>query len=159
MTLTLVPMNSERIARWLALGRAQYIDERMGAGETRAEAEANAEASYNTTFPDGRATPSQKIFDVHDDGHVVGQLWIAPRHDAEPAHWWVWEIEIDEEFRGRGFGRATMLLAEEQARSEGASSLGLNVFGGNAVARGLYASMDYRETSIQMRKDLSIRQR
>lgn len=154
MTPTLVTMEPERMRRWLAAARVQYVAERMEAGETKAEAEASAASSYETTFPGGIPTPSQRIFDVLVDGTVVGLLWIAPRDDAEPAHWWVWDIEIDEQFRGRGLGRATMLLAEERARSEGAASLGLNVFGGNHVAKALYDSLDYRETSIHMRKSL-----
>lgn len=147
-------MEAGRLERWLAAGREQYVVDRIDAGESRTEAETNAEASYESTFPGGRPTPSQRIFDVVDRGVVVGVLWIAPRNDAEPTHWWIWDIEIDDEFRGRGLGRATMLLAEEQARAEGAVTLGLNVFGGNSVARALYASMDYRETAVQMRKVL-----
>lgn len=142
------------MSRWLASTRIQYVEERIAAGETRAEAEANAASSYGKTFPDGVPTPSQRIFDVMVDGTAVGFLWIAPRDDAEPDHWWVWDVEIDEAFRGRGLGRAAMLLAEEAARAEGAASLGLNVFGGNTVAKALYDSLDYVETSIRMRKSL-----
>lgn len=154
MTLTLSAMDPERIQQWLVDTRAQYVAERIAAGESRAEAEANAESSYRQTFPGGVPTPTQRIFDVLADGTTAGFLWLAPRNDAEPEHWWVWDIEIDEKFRGQGLGRATMLLAEGHARSEGATSLGLNVFGGNAVARSLYTSLDYQETSVQMRKAL-----
>jgi len=48
-----------------------------------------------------------------------------------------------------------MLLAEELARTNGALSIGLNVFADNTVARNLYASLGYRETSVHMRKQLS----
>lgn len=154
MTLTLARMDPERIAEWLSVTRVQYIAERIDAGETRAEAEANAELSYGRTFPDGVPSPTQRIFDVLDGDTVVGYLWLAPRSDTEPDHWWIWDIEIADEHRGRGLGRATMILAEDAARSEGATSLGLNVFGGNAVARRLYTSLDYREMSVQMRKEL-----
>ena len=61
---------------------------------------------------------------------------------------------IDEEFRGRGYGREAMLLAEQLARREGALTLGLNVFGHNQVARTLYSSLGYEETAVQMRKAL-----
>jgi ribosomal protein S18 acetylase RimI-like enzyme len=47
-----------------------------------------------------------------------------------------------------------MLLAEEQAHGAGATEIGLNVFGYNAVARGLYESLGYETTSLQMRKEL-----
>ena len=68
---------------------------------------------------------------------------------------WVWEVVVDEQHRGRGLGRAAMLLAEEQARAAGAVELGLNVFGYNTVARALYESLAYETVSMQMRKQLS----
>jgi ribosomal protein S18 acetylase RimI-like enzyme len=48
-----------------------------------------------------------------------------------------------------------MLALEEEARARGLERVSLNVFGGNAVARGLYASLGYRETAVWMRKDIS----
>jgi len=66
----------------------------------------------------------------------------------------VMDIEIREEFRRRGYGRATMLLAEEAARNHGATYLGLNVFGHNPNARALYESLGYESQSIRMRKPL-----
>jgi ribosomal protein S18 acetylase RimI-like enzyme len=63
-------------------------------------------------------------------------------------------VKVEEEFRGQGYGRQAMLLAETLAREEGALTLGLNVFGHNQVARGLYSSLGYHETAVQMRKTL-----
>jgi ribosomal protein S18 acetylase RimI-like enzyme len=37
-------------------------------------------------------------------------------------------------------------------RSRGMTSLGLNVFGQNTVARGLYESLGYDVTALQMKK-------
>jgi ribosomal protein S18 acetylase RimI-like enzyme len=79
---------------------------------------------------------------------------LAPRSDGEPEHWWVFDIEIHEQFRGRGLGRLAMRQAEDVARAEGAKTLGLNVFGNNTVARRLYESLDYTEIAVQMRKPL-----
>ena len=61
---------------------------------------------------------------------------------------------LDESARGRGFGREALRLVEEQARSRGMTRIDLNVFGGNAVARSLYASEGYAESSVHMRKPL-----
>jgi ribosomal protein S18 acetylase RimI-like enzyme len=47
-----------------------------------------------------------------------------------------------------------MLLAEEEARRRGLMRMALNVFGGNDVARNLYRSLGYVETSVQMAKNL-----
>jgi ribosomal protein S18 acetylase RimI-like enzyme len=48
-----------------------------------------------------------------------------------------------------------MQLAEVEARSHGLPRIALNVFGGNEVARNLYRSLGYAETSVQMAKDLA----
>jgi GNAT superfamily N-acetyltransferase len=68
----------------------------------------------------------------------VGSLWIGPHGPDRADAFWVWDVEIDAPHRGRGLGRAAMLLAEEAARAHGATELGLNVFGPNTVARHLY---------------------
>ncbi|KQQ19243.1 hypothetical protein ASF48_14960 [Rathayibacter sp. Leaf299] len=67
---------------------------------------------------------------------------------------WIWDVEVDGPFRGRGSGRAAMLLAEEHALARGYRALALNVFGFNTTARGLYESLGYETTAVQMRKEL-----
>ena len=70
------------------------------------------------------------------------------------AKYWVWNVEVDEPYRGRGLGRAAMVLAEDAACDHGATELGLSVFGHNPVARHLYESMGYVTKTVQMRKSL-----
>jgi ribosomal protein S18 acetylase RimI-like enzyme len=65
---------------------------------------------------------------------------------------WIYDIRIDEAYRGRGYGRAAMLLVEAEARERGYGRIGLNVFGGNDVARNLYRSLGYEENAIVMSK-------
>ena len=48
-----------------------------------------------------------------------------------------------------------MQLGEDVARSAGAIRMGLNVFGSNVVARGLYESLGYEVTALQMSKPLN----
>ncbi len=118
-----------------------------------AEAEANVATSMDRMFPAGAPAPGQLVGRVLLDGKRVGELWIGPA-GKDPARWWVWDVTIDEGVRGRGYGRKTMLLAEELARANGATHLGLNVFARNEVARSLYTSLGYQETSVHMRKEL-----
>jgi ribosomal protein S18 acetylase RimI-like enzyme len=95
------------------------------------------------------------IFRVEADEQPVGWLWLALRNPrAEAGVGFIYDITIDETLRGRGYGRAAMRLAEEEALRNGLHALALNVFGQNAIARALYSSLGYRETSVQMRKEL-----
>jgi ribosomal protein S18 acetylase RimI-like enzyme len=105
-------------------------------------------------LPAGLDTPGHGIFVVEADGERVGLLWVAERELGARQVLYIYDIEIDEAHRGRGFGRTAMLLAEEEARARGLNRIELNVFGGNHVARALYRSLGYVETSAQMAKDL-----
>ena len=87
------------------------------------------------------------------DGDKVGHLWIGPRAPDDDDHWWVWDIEVDEAWRGRGLGRAAMELAEREARGRRCIEIGLTVIADNR-ARRLYESLGYREASVRMRKPL-----
>jgi ribosomal protein S18 acetylase RimI-like enzyme len=88
-----------------------------------------------------------------EHGHRVGIVWMGPRRDRGSGPW-IYDIAVDAQHRGRGFGRALMLEAERSAREAGESNLGLNVFGGNTTAIALYASLGYLVDAQQMSKQL-----
>jgi len=67
---------------------------------------------------------------------------------------WIYDISIDEEHRGKGYGRALLNGLEQVAREHGLESIGLNVFAGNDYARRLYERAGYEPTSIHMSKRL-----
>jgi ribosomal protein S18 acetylase RimI-like enzyme len=151
--LTFEPFDETRLADWLVDLRARYIEERVAAGDSRTEAEANADHSLARLLPDGVPNAGQHIGRVMSGGERVGTLWIGPYGD-DPQRWWVWDVAVDEGQQGRGYGRRAMLLAETLARQGGATTIGLNVFASNPVAHHLYTSLGYQATSVQMRKDL-----
>jgi ribosomal protein S18 acetylase RimI-like enzyme len=103
----------------------------------------------------GVETPGHLLFTVRDQEtqQRVGILWIGIFSEQNEA--WIYDIEIDAAYRGRGYGRETMLLLEEELRERGIPRVGLNVFGRNAVARHLYESVGYQVSSIQMSKDIA----
>jgi len=98
---------------------------------------------------------SQLFFRLIADEQPVGWLWLAvPRPGGDPGMAWVNYVQVDEEFRGRGYGKQAILLAEGEAAARGMTSVGLNVLGNNTVARGLYDSLGYQVTAQQMKKVL-----
>ncbi|WP_158437717.1 GNAT family N-acetyltransferase [Naasia lichenicola] len=156
MVVTLSPMPDERFAAWILAKTLQYAESREAAGETPAQARATARESEAVNFPDGRPLELHRVFEIIADGDPVGSLWIGP-HPQHPdgVDWWVYQIEVDEESRGNGYGRQAMLLAEREVAALGGVTLGLNVFGFNTVARELYASLGYEVTSLQLRKPVA----
>ena len=88
----------------------------MRAGDTPERAAAGRRASQERFFPDGRLVDGQLLFTIVAAGEDAGWLWIGPMED--PSSWYVWDVAVHEAFRGRGIGEATMLLAEDVARSQ-----------------------------------------
>jgi len=66
---------------------------------------------------------------------------------------WLYDITIDEEERGRGYGRAAMTALEDQVRALG-QARSRSTSGGEEVARGLDTSLGCAEESVHMRKRL-----
>jgi ribosomal protein S18 acetylase RimI-like enzyme len=141
---------------WAARAIAGYAAEIAASGALGEEAAWDkARRDHERVLPDGLDTPGQLIFRLLDNSEPVGWLWLAvPYPDGDPSTAWVYAVEVDEAFRGRGYGRAAMLLAETQARARGMRSLGLNVHGSNTIARSLYASLGYHVITQQMQKPL-----
>jgi len=151
MNLSLRPMSRTDLDTYREEGTRSYIEELIRSGMPEDRAQANAESTMADSFADGVPIGGNEVFDVVDGDEVVGLLWLGPQ---SPGTWYVMDIEIREEFRGRGYGRATMLLAEDVARGHGATHLGLNVFGHNPNARALYESLGYETQAVRMRKPL-----
>jgi ribosomal protein S18 acetylase RimI-like enzyme len=149
-------MTPEEFPAFVAASKAGYAhDIEVHGGQTQEAAQQKAEADFPAVLPLGLATPGHFTFVVEANGEPVGRLWLAERQLGGRRVLYVYDVSIDPEQQGRGYGRAAMRLAEDEARTLGIDRIELNVFGGNDVARGLYRSMGYVETSAQMRKDLA----
>jgi ribosomal protein S18 acetylase RimI-like enzyme len=146
-------MEPSELPAWLDRLGKEYVEDRVGAGDDRDRAQRGVIRNRAEFFPGETPAPGQLVFRVLEDAQPVGSLWIGPVPESTE-QWWVWSIEIDEPFRGRGHGRGAMVLAEAQASRHGARRLGLNVFGHNGVARSLYESLGYETTQLQMSKEL-----
>jgi len=131
---------------------AFYVDDMVRAGIERDVAQAKADKDLPQLLPDGLATPDHFMYAIEHDGRFAGYLWLCNR-DGELGHsLFVYAVEIDDELRGRGLGRAAMVFAEQEAQRLGIAKVALNVFGGNAAARHLYLSLGYEETAVHMEK-------
>ena len=155
MDVRLRPMRDEEFADWLPRMRDDYARSMIEEGGISPESGTEmAAAQTEQLFPGRRPSPEQLVFVVEAEGEAVGELWLADRDDVLQRSLFVYQIHIAEEHRGRGYGKAAMLLAEEEARRRGIPRLALNVFGGNTVARRLYASLGYVENAVAMSKAL-----
>ncbi|MEV4417086.1 GNAT family N-acetyltransferase [Catellatospora sp. NPDC049609] len=107
-----------------------------------ADAQARAAAEFDALLPGGLATDGQRFHCLVHDGQVVGTIWL--EHALLPGVSFVNGVDVGAAHRGRGYGRAAMLLGAQATAAAGDAQLALNVFGHNTVARRLYDSLGYQ---------------
>jgi ribosomal protein S18 acetylase RimI-like enzyme len=154
--LRLRPVTAAEFDAWRARLIPGYAADKVRAGDwSEAEAESNATEQTDSLLPEGAGTPGMLLLAAETpDGERVGVVWVALDRDR-PGAAWIYDIEVHPEHRGKGYGRALLQAAEHYSAQHGATEIGLNVFGPNAVARGLYESSGYEITAINMRKRLA----
>ena len=156
MDAQLRPMTDEEFAGWLPDMRDRYAADMVrDAGMSRDRAEAKAVADIERLFPDGNPVAEQLVYVIEAEGEAVGDLWLAERDDGLYSSLFIFDITVGEAHRRRGYGKAAMLFAEDEARRRGLNRVALNVFGANSVARNLYRSLGYSENAVAMSKTLS----
>jgi ribosomal protein S18 acetylase RimI-like enzyme len=154
--LRLRPVTAAEFDAWRARLIPGYAADKVRAGDwSEAEAESNATEQTDNLLPAGAETPGMLLLTAETpEGELVGVVWVALDRDR-PGAAWIYDIEVHPEQRGKGYGRALLQAAERYSAQHGATEIGLNVFGPNAVARGLYESSGYEITAINMRKRLT----
>lgn len=155
--LVLHELAGDELARYIVHLEESYAqDMHTLGGVPEQEARAHARTSTLQLFPDGVPAEGNVLWRAVDgDGEPVGILWLAHRErGTAQEHAWIYDIEVEPSRRGQGWGRLLMQRAEEIAREWGLTSLRLNVFGDNEVARNLYRSQGFREQNVIMSKAL-----
>ena len=155
--VTLVPMSPAAWDAWRAVSISEYAAAKVRAGTwTAADGPARAEREFAELLPQGLATPAQELRSIlAADGTDVGVVWLGPRDVPGTGTCYIWDIVVRSEFRGQGFGRATLLALEPLARELGYDAIGLHVFSDNTVAHELYRTSGYVATDVTMIKTLA----
>jgi ribosomal protein S18 acetylase RimI-like enzyme len=151
--IALDPMTDDEFKAWIEPMIRDYAAQHVASGNWAAEdALELAKAQTLGLLPDGVRTKEHYLYTTRDaaTGEAVGILWINVRAKAGRAEAFIYDIAINEDRRGRGYGRAAMLACVARARELGAAGIGLHVFGDNTVARALYTSLGFIETNVQM---------
>ena len=144
------PLREDEFEAWAAEHIRAYAEGMIAfADMPREQAELKAAHDVAAVLPQGVATEGTHLWVVEDEGgRSVGSVFLGVRGGGA----WLFDITIDEAQRGRGLGRAAMLALEHEVRALGFDRLGLNVWGGNEIARSLYRSLDFGEISVEMKK-------
>ncbi|WP_435602992.1 GNAT family N-acetyltransferase [Streptomyces sp. bgisy130] len=138
---------------WRDAALAEHIRTQVGQGMAQERAEEAAAAGHRALLPEGAETPHQALRVLAHGGTDVGSIWVALRMPDQPGGYVV-DVRVAPGHRGQGHGRTLMGIAERESLAAGRTSLGLNVYAGNAPALGLYTSLGYRPTGYLLWKPI-----
>ena len=139
------------------LGRLipEYAADNVRAGYwSEAEALEKSRKQTESLLPQGLQTKDHYLYTLFDGDKAVGAIWLRVELERPVKSGYIFDVHIEEEFRGKGYGRQIMLFAEEKARELGVKRMGLHVFAYNSVAHNLYKSIGYEVSSLNMIKSL-----
>lgn len=153
----LVPMTAQEFDAFLEHSIRDYAQERVRAGFwSEAEALARSRKEHRALLRDGLKTRFHHLYSIQetDAGQTVGVLWFFSDMDSSRGAAHIFDLEIHEPFRRKGYARQAMQELELIARGMGLRQLGLHVFAHNEKARALYESLGYNVASLNMLKEL-----
>ncbi len=121
---------------------------------TSAEALKNAAEQFDRLVPNGLRTPCQLFFDAVEKstGKPVGYLWLGIKENSNRKIMSINDIFVNENFRGRGYGKMLMNFVDLEAKKTGAVRIRLHVFANNRTARNLYETSGFETSSLDMYK-------
>lgn len=121
---------------------------------TEEEAFKKTEDDFARLLPQGLKSPDQYLFSIKAGDLLVGTLWFAERGAANNRKAFIYDIMLNENARGKGYGKKAMELLEVEVKKLGLRHIGLHVFGHNTIARNLYEKVGYQITNVNMEKEL-----
>ncbi|MEV7413631.1 GNAT family N-acetyltransferase [Streptomyces sp. NPDC089919] len=149
------PMTAGEYDTWLAGAVGSYADFCTAGGLTAEQALARSRADHATALPQGLDTPDTSFTVLEVAGEAVAHVWVRTGVTMPGgATSYVYDVAVAEEHRGRGHGRAVMLLAERAALAGRSRLLGLQVYTDNTPAVRLYRSLGYRTVRHNFKKEL-----
>jgi len=149
----LKPMEDSQFENYVTHAIKNYEQELIKSGElTEKEAALEAKNTFFRLLPEGLKTKNQFLFNITNETcQNIGMIWYGLRSNQEA---FIYDFEIDQNYRGQGYGKKTLLLLEDHAKSLGIHKLSLHVFGHNENAYALYRKMGYHAYSIHMSKEI-----
>lgn len=152
----LVPMTQAEYDVYIERLITDYAADNVRTGYwSEEEALERSRKQTESLLSQGLQTVDRYLYALYDGDIAVGMIWLRAELDRPIKSGFIFDVEVKEEFRGKGYGKQAMLLIEEKARELGIKRMGLHVFGYNQVAKKLYEGIGYTVSSLNMLKDLA----
>lgn len=153
--ITLQPMNQEEFKQYISYAIEDYAKDKITSGNwSEDEAIDLSRKSFERLLPKDEKTENNHLLSIFHNDILVGMIWISQKAPTNPSEGFIYDFVIFEQYQGQGYGKKAMKEAEIIAKELGMNKIGLNVFGHNKIARGLYEKMGYEITNITMAKTI-----
>lgn len=140
--LELRPMSSEEFDAFFAHAVEDFAAILVDTGLSPEAAAERSAAQTAQLIPSGQESPGMEFFTGWVGDTAVGLLWL----DVGRRMAFVYNVEVVESQRRRGYGAALMNAAALWSRAHDHPVLGLNVFAHNPGAKALYDKLGYQVT-------------
>ena len=158
--ITLEPLTPGEAKTWIEQSLIGFAEDlaktrNLGSGEALVE----AKSMLREILPQGELTSGHEFRWITHAGNRVGRIWFGPTPGDETTLY-IWDILVDNDQQGLGYGGATLDLVAGLARQRQLFAVALTVFDTNPEARRLYESKGYVVLSsdggqVLMRLDLT----
>jgi ribosomal protein S18 acetylase RimI-like enzyme len=151
------PLTPEQSTSYLPHAQRGYADDLVRAGALDEDrALRTAVADYSSLDEEGM-TYVAGYADVDGAEEWVGVIGWARKgfdSDHEESTLYIYDLEVFEKFRRRGFGEGLLAHAAAEAERAGADAVRLTVWAGNDGAQALYRRLGFVDESARMRMRL-----
>ena len=153
--ISLKPMDQEEFKQYISYAIEDYAKDKIASGNWSEDEAINlSRESFERLLPNGEKTENNHLLSIFHDDILVGMILISQKAPKNPNEGFIYDFVIFEQYQGQGYGKKAMKEAEIIAKELGMNKIGLNVFGHNKIARGLYEKMGYEITNITMAKTI-----
>ena len=146
--LELKPMNQEIYNNYIQNALRQYAEEGAKSGRNMdfADALKLAKKEFNSLLPDGLKSKNQFLYIIlNNENQNIGIMWFSSESNHGENEAFLCDMEINKEYRGKGYGHESMKLLESKVKELNLDSIGLHVFLHNEIAYSLYNKIGYQE--------------
>ena len=152
--IVLTPMSHNDYDNWIESSISAYAEDKQKTHDyPPEEAIRLSRDSFQKELPSGVDTPGQHLFTIQNlSRETVGFAWFGVAEEYGIKRAFIFDIEITEAERGKGYGRAAMMALENEVKKQGINKIALHVFNFNETAKSLYQSLGYQITDLSMEK-------
>ena len=151
------PLTREQSASYLPHSQRGFADDLVRAGALDGDRALRTAVADYASLDDEGTTYVAGYADVDGTEQWVGVIgWALKGFDTDHAErtLYVYDLEVFEPFRRRGFGEGLLSFAAGEAERAGADAVRLTVWEGNDGAKALYRRLGFVDENARMRMRL-----